>query len=245
MDMGYPLHLIDLLAKLYSKQLAKVIVAGTLSEWFSVKTGVRKGCVLSPNLFNNLAEMMMRETHDGYQGGLKIEERMVTNLRCADDILLLSTSEAELHELVNRLDRVSRKYSLLINVDKTKVMASDGIACHVQNEQLEHVDTFSYLGSLVTKDCECTTEFRTRLNRGQAIEASLQKIWKSQSIPISTKIRLMKALVWPAATYGCESLTLRKNEETRLDAFDIKGLSDASEKKVKICEYLAKLQAKT
>jgi len=75
-----------------------------------------------------------------------------------------------------------------------------------------------------TEDGECTTEFRTRLNRRQAIDASLQKIWKSHNIPISTKIRLMKAPVWPTATYGCESWTLRKNEETRLDAFEMKGL---------------------
>jgi len=66
------------------------------------------------------------------------------------------------------------------------------------------------------------TEFRIRLNRGQVIGASLQKIWKIHSIPISTKIRLMKALVRPVATYGCESGTLRKNEETRLDAFEMK-----------------------
>ena len=61
---------------------------------------------------------------------------MITNLRYADDIILLATSEAELQELVDRLDRVSRKYSLLINVYKTKVMASDGIACRIliQNE---------------------------------------------------------------------------------------------------------------
>jgi len=117
---------------------------------------------------------------------------------------------------VDRLDRVSRKYSLLINVDKTKVMASDGIACRIliQNELMQQVDTFPYLGSLITEDGECTTEFRARLNREQAIGASLQKIWKSHSIPISTKIRLMKSLLWPVATYGCESWTLRKNEET-------------------------------
>ena len=60
--------------------------------------------------------------------------------------------------------------------------------------------------------------------RGQAIGASLQKIWKSHSIPISTKIRLMKVLIWPVATYGCESWTLRKNEETCIDAFEMKGL---------------------
>ena len=62
------------------------------------------------------------------------------------------------------------------------------------------------------------------LNRGQAIGASVQKIWKSHSVPILTKIRLMRALVWPVATYGCESWTPRKNEETRLDAFEMKGL---------------------
>jgi len=74
---------------------------------------------------------------------------MITNLRNVDDVILLATSEAELQELVDRLDRVSRKYSLLINVDKTKVMASDGIACRVliQNEQLEQADTFPYIGS--------------------------------------------------------------------------------------------------
>ena len=88
-------------------------------------------------------------------------------------------------------------------------MASDGIACHIfiQNEQLEQVDTFTYLGSLITEDDECTTEFRTTLNRGQAIGTSLQKIWKNHSIQISTKI-LMKALVWPVGCsniYGCES----------------------------------------
>ena len=123
---------------------------------------------------------------------------MVTNLRYADDIILSATSEAELQELVDCLDRVNRKYSLLINVDKTKVMASNGIACRIliQNELLQHVDTFPYLGSLITEDGECTTEFGTRLNRGQAIGASLQKKWKSHSKPISTKIRLMKALLW-------------------------------------------------
>jgi len=115
MDMGYPLYLIDLLAKLYRKQLAKVKLAGTLSEWFRVKKGVRQGCVLSPYLFNILAEMVMRDFKVDY----KLEGEW--NLRYAGDIILLATSEAELQELVDRLDRVCRKYSPFINVDKTKV----------------------------------------------------------------------------------------------------------------------------
>jgi len=96
---------------------------------------------------------------------------MITNIRYADDIILLATSEAELQELVDRLDRVSHKYSLLINVDKTKVMASDGTAYFtlIQDELLEQVDTFPYVESLITEDDECTTEFCTRIKRGQAI----------------------------------------------------------------------------
>jgi len=91
---------------------------------------------------------------DRFQGGLQIGGQKVTNLRYGDDIIRLATSEAELQELVDRLDRVSRKYSLLINVDKTKVMASDSIACCIliQNEQLEQVDTFPYLGPMITED---------------------------------------------------------------------------------------------
>jgi len=129
-----------------------------------VKKGVRQGCVLSPYLFNILAKVMIRETLDGFQRGLQIGVLIVTNLRYADDIILLAISEAELQEMVDRLDRVSRKYILLINVAKTKIMASDGIACRIliQNEQLEQVDAFPYLGSLITEDGECTTEFRWR-----------------------------------------------------------------------------------
>ena len=69
---------------------------------------------------------------------------MITNLCYADDIILLATLEAELQELVHHLDRVSRSYSLVINIDKTKVMVSDGIACRIliQNEQLAQVNTF-------------------------------------------------------------------------------------------------------
>jgi len=83
----------------------------------------------------------MRENLGGFQGGLQIIGQIVTNLRYADDIdiILFAISEAKLQELVDRLDRVNRKYSLLIDVDKTKVMANDGIACRIfiQNEQLQ------------------------------------------------------------------------------------------------------------
>jgi len=129
--------------------------------------------------------MVMREILDGFQGGLQIGGRMVTNVHYADDIILLATSEAELQELVDRLKRVSYKYSIHINVDKIKVMASDGIAYRIliQNEQLEQVDMFLYQVKQM---------------------ASLQKIWKSHNEDKTSN----EALVWPVATYGCESWPL-------------------------------------
>jgi len=111
---------------------------------------------------------------------------------------------------VDHLDRVSRRYSLLISIDKTKVIASNSIACRIliQNEQLAQVNTFSYLGSLIVEDGECTTEFHSSLSRVQAIGSSLQKIY---SIPISVNIRLMKALVWPVAVKAGHSVGMKKH----------------------------------
>ena len=123
---------------------------------------VRDGCVLSPYLFNILAEMVTRVTLDGIQGGIQIGGRLLANLRYADDIILLASSEAELQQLVKRLNQVSLNYSLIINTDKTKIMASDGTPGHIliDNEQLEQVNTFPL---------RKIKEFRARLSRAQAI----------------------------------------------------------------------------
>ena len=89
--------------------------------------------------------MLMRDTLNSFNGGIQIGGRRVNNLRYADDIILLASSEGQLQELVNRLNLASRKYiSLLINIDKTKVMAGDGVACdiNIQGTKLEQVDTF-------------------------------------------------------------------------------------------------------
>jgi len=105
-------------------------------------------------------------------------------------------------------------------------MANDATACRIfiQNEQLAQLNTFPDLGSPITEDGECTTEFCARLRAGDRC-ITTENIRKSHSIPISTNIRLVKALVRPVATYGCESWTLRKNEETRLEASEVKGLT--------------------
>jgi len=125
-EMGYPAHKFILLTKLYGKQQARVRVAGGLSNEFRVKKGVRQGCVISPYLYNIMAEVVMREVMDGWEGGVHIGGRRLTNLRYADDIVLLAESEEELQKIVNRLDQVGSEKGLLINMDETKVMTLNG-----------------------------------------------------------------------------------------------------------------------
>ena len=182
--------------------------------------------MISPYLFNIVAEMAMRDALEGYEGGVRIGGRCITNLRYADDIILLANSEAELQVLVDRINRAGKRYGLQINENKTKVMTTNGGICRIRinNNVLEQVDTFLYLGSLITEDANCTKEIRARLAKGYNVCLGLYKIWQNHGIRISTKLRLIKALVWPVATYGCESWTIKKADEDRINAFEMKCL---------------------
>jgi len=118
------------------------------------------------------------------------------------------------------------KFGLQINTSKTKVMTTTGATCQIRinEETLEQVDTFMYLGSAITRDSDCATEIRMRLAKGYAVATDLKRIWKSHDIKVTTKMELLRTLVWPVAIYGCEGWTMRKDEERRIEAFEIKCL---------------------
>lgn len=215
LDMGYPPHIVQLLSNLYKKQKAAVKVAQTVSDWFQVRKGVRQGCVLSPYLFNIIAEMAMREALHGFSGGFRIGGRTLTNLRYADDIVLIARSEEELQELVDRIVVAGNSYGLRLNIPKTKVMRLGGgpVNITVEGVKLSQVNEFTYLGFKITDNSDCRTEIRSRLGLGCAVISKLNTIWKSRNMPVSLKKRLVKALIWPVATYGCEAWTLKKEDE--------------------------------
>jgi hypothetical protein len=226
LEMGFPPHLVNLLSSLYKNQKARVRIAGTVSEWFRIRKGVRQGCVLSPCLFNILAEMAMRKALEGYHGCILIGGRRISNLRYADDIVLLATSVEELQELVDRLVTAGKEYNLEINTSKTKVMAVDGNPAKilVEGKELEQVKRFQYLGSAITEDAKSMQDFKERLAIGTAVMTALKRIWQGHNIALATKIRLWKALVWPVATYGCEGWTVGKDMEKKTNAFGMKRL---------------------
>jgi len=86
------------------------------------------------------------------------------------------------------------------------------------------VNTFKYLGALITDDAECTGDIRARLGNGTGNLKSMQILWQSHDISVDIKVRLLKTVVWSAAIYGCEGWTFRKSDELRIEACEIKGL---------------------
>jgi len=100
-DMGFAKHLVALIRVLYENQKSNVRIHGETSGWFQAMQGVRQGCILSSYLFNLMAELLMRKALDGFDGGFNIGERCITNLRYADDIVLIASTEEELQDILS------------------------------------------------------------------------------------------------------------------------------------------------
>ena len=147
------------------------------------------------------------------QAGIKIARRNINNLRYADDTTLMAESEEELKRLLMKVKEESEKVGLKLNIWKTKIMASGPITSwQIDGETVETVADFIFLGSKITSDGDCSHEIKRRLLLGRKVMTNLDSIFKSRDITLSTKIRLVKAMVFPVVMYGCESWTIKKAE---------------------------------
>ena len=171
------------------------------------------GCILSPCLFNFYAEYIMRNAGlDEAQAGMKIAKRNISNLRYADDTTLMAENE-ELKSLLMKLKEESEKAGLKLNIQKTKIMASGPITSwEIDGETGETVSDFILLGSKITADGDCNHEIKRCLLLGRKVITNLDSILKSRDITLPTKVRLVKAMVFPVVMYGCESWTVKKAE---------------------------------
>ena len=116
----------------------------------------------------------------------------------------------------------SEKVVLKLNIKKTKIMASGPITSwQIDGETLEAVADFIFLGSKITADGDCSHEIKRRLFLGRKVMTNLDSILKSRDVTLSTKVRLVKAMVFPVVMYGCESWTVKKAEHQRIDAFEL------------------------
>ena len=146
------------------------------------------------------------------QAGIKIAGRNINNLRYADDITLMAESE-DLNILLLKVKEESESAGLKLNIQKTKIMASGPtISWQIDGETVEAVSDFIFLGSEITADGDCSHEINRCLLLGRKFMTNLDSILKSRDIILSTKVCLVKAIVFPVVMYGCESWTIKKAE---------------------------------
>ena len=160
----------------------------------------------------------MRNTGpDEAQADIKITGRNINNFRYADDTTLMAESEKELKSLLMKVKEESEKDGLKLNIQKKSLGLQDhGIWSHhfMANrcgKQWKLAD-FIFLGSKITADGDCSHEIKRCLLLGRKVMTNLDSILKSRDITLPTKVRLVKAMVFPVVMYGCESWTIKKAE---------------------------------
>ena len=210
--MGIPDHLNCLWRNLYVGQEAIVRTLHVTTDWFKIEKGVWQGCLLSSCLFNLYAEHIMRNAGlDELQAGVKIGGRNINNLRHVDDTTWMAESEEELKSFFMRVKEDSERASLKLNIKKTKIMASSLITSwQIERENVEVVIDFLFLGSEITADGDYSHVIRRWLLLGRKAITNLDTELKSRDTTLLTKVHIVKAVVFPVVTYGCEIWTIKK-----------------------------------
>ena len=156
---------------------------------------------------------MTKASLDESQAGIKIVGRNINKLRYADDITLMAESEEELKSLLMKVKKESKKVGLKLNTQKTKIMASVPITSwQINGETMQTVADFILGGSKITADGDFSHEIKRYLLLGRKAITNLDSTLKSRDITLSTKVYLLKFMVFPAVMYGCESWTIKKAE---------------------------------
>ena len=159
---------------------------------------------------------------DEAQAGIKIAGRNNNYLRYADDIILMAESEEELKNLLKKVKEESEKVGLKLNIQKTKIMASGPITSwEIDGETVETVTELILGGSKITADGDCSHEIKRHLLLKSKVTTNLDSILKSRDITLSTKVLLVKAMVFQVVMYGYECWTVKKAEHRRIDAFEL------------------------
>ena len=222
---GMPQKLVNLIKSYYSNTRARIRIYGEESSEFSLNSGVRQGCPLSPVLFNYAIDWIMHHSLIDYLGVQLSPDVFVADLEFADDIVILGDSPSVLQPILNRVVHFAKIMGLEINSIKTKafttcVTHSEQPLC-VNNEPIEYVQMFKYLGSTILPNGQAKDEVQVRIDNTRRVFLQLRKsLWARNEISLRTKIRVFRAAVRPILTYGCETWPLRIEDVRKLEVFD-------------------------
>ena len=220
--------LIRLLRAYYENTRARVRVYGELSDFFTIKTGVRQGCAMSPVLFNFVIDWILNvalEDHPGVRIG---PGAAITDLDYADDIAVLAESRSSLLSSVRRITETAARAGMQVNVKKTKVMSTvananepAASAVEIRGEELEDVDHFKYLGSVIMSNGQSKREVEARIRAARTAFSQFSKVlWRRKEIALPVKVKVYRSTVRAILLYSCEALCVRKEDLRKLEVFD-------------------------
>jgi endonuclease/exonuclease/phosphatase family metal-dependent hydrolase len=227
-QFGIPLKLVKMVKTLYKDFQCAVIDANETTDWFPVTTGVKQGCCMSGFLFLLAIDWVMRKTVEGTRTGIRWNfTTMLEDLDFADDIALLSSTMNHLQQKTATLETNAGKVGLKLNEQKCKVMKANSRRdenLQVGGNDVEEVESFTYLGANISRDGGGTADVKKRIALASAQMKRLTNIWKATGISKKTKTSLFKSLVMSVLLYGCETWKLTNGEEKKLDTFQSKCL---------------------
>ena len=196
-----PPNIIELLIELYAKAESTTLVNGEETEFFRTTKGCRQGCILSPPLFLFYLEKIINEALENHEGGAKVGNNILNNLKFADDIVLMNTKKEKLQDAINKTNTSSKKYGMKINKKKTETMVfckeenKNKLKMKLEEETLNNVSNFKYLECKFTYDNECSAEIRNRIALASYAYSKLNKIWKNNRITIKTNLKVLRVCV--------------------------------------------------
>ena len=220
---GIPDKIIKMIQLLYDNNECTVADGGLQSEWFRIKTGVKQGCCMSGFLFLLAVDWIMRTVLA--ETPLGIRWRMMTKLEdldFADDIALLSSSHDHMQQKTTKLYETAKKIGLNINKKKTEVLrinSKNPAAITINNEALQNVEKFTYLGAIVSNRGGTDEDIRARLCKARAVFKKLGKIWRASQFSSTTKVRIFNSLVKPVLLYGSETWKMNDGDNRLVDTF--------------------------
>ena len=216
---------IKLIQDLYSKQKAVIRWGEELTAECNTEKGVRQGCPLSPLLFNIYIQQSINELEEMCDDGIIVNGNRVRSVRFADDQAMVANSERGLQRMMTKLNEVTQRLGMKINAKKTKVMCfsktkQKRVNIRIGEEKLEQVQSFTYLGSMITEDGKCTSEIKRRIAIGKKAFIDRKEIMTGE-LSLNLRKRLAKIFVWSTLTYGAETWTIRELESKKLEAMEL------------------------
>ena len=216
-SIGINKKIVSIVEKMFGKTACAVAADGLLTEWFSVSVGVRQGFLLSPTLFNLFLDFVMDEIKC-LQDRVTLDESLNFDSGYADVTTLIDAVFERLQLATDQLQEAFKKYGMKINTEKCKVISDSTTNLTIENEEIEILKGFKFLGSLVPNS---SSDVKGRIALANSTFGIFKKsVWSRRDISVKLKLRLYSALILPIAIYGSETWSLTQLDTKKLSVFE-------------------------